>query len=136
MSTKSEDMLAQIEKRVNVLEESEKIKSLITEFFEAVDKKNIDILIPLFRHNAVVKWKETYSGHEDIRRFYLDLFRQYPGMRHAVSNVRIKVTDENAVAVLSWLFSADGKAIALWGYDEYLLKKEAEAWKIAEMKII
>ena len=131
------DNPSKIEERLQELEDSEKIRQRLAEFFVAIDSKDVGRLSAQLTEDVEFIWLQNrWVGKKAIAEFYSGFFQQYPNAYHVTGNVIVKCQGEVATATAYWVWFADGKQIKMWGHDEYRLRKEANVWKVKEARVV
>jgi len=116
-----------LERRLEMLDETQQIKEVMAKYFKVIDGKDVMAVMSLFNGDATLIFgKAIFRGFEVVQKFWLSTFRKHLGMRHTVSNIVVKPQGEEAEATCSRMFPGDGKSITMWGCDEFTFKKEGE----------
>ena len=119
--------MAQLAKRLQVLEDIEAIKKMKAEFHGLCDEgyKDLDGIMDFFVEDGVWDGESfgTYEGRAAIRAFFADAPKMLPFVRHQIMNPIIEVDGDTATG--QWYLlqpcttAGDNGEQAVWGSAKY-----------------
>lgn len=135
----AEPALEALQRRVQVLEDREAIRSLILAYGQAHDHRDYRAFASLFARNGEwVSGMGSARGPEAIFKLMDDTIGHHPtpegsGTFHILSNEQIDIDGDRASAVTKWLYVTPGEdggpeSVLLGHYNDEFIREDG-AWK-------
>jgi SnoaL-like protein len=117
------------------------LSRLVTEITWRIDHRQADTIDELFAHDGVLNIGErNLEGRQQIKEWGTTVVDAYPGIRHAVSNVRFVADGNDAadgVALVTAYLADDGTATTIpfqVGEDIDRFVRTAEGWRFTSRR--
>lgn len=130
-----------LEKRIQTLEDIEKIKKLHQRYMELMDNLRYEEVLDLFVEDAVVEVRNlgVKKGRDELREIYIDVLAKNRGSERFDGHIAVHpdITVEGDKAKGTWLiYMLFSKPDIQWvqGRNECEYKKMNGDWKISKLK--
>jgi ketosteroid isomerase-like protein len=142
MRDKEDDMsLEELEKRVQALEDLDKIKKLHQHYIDLMDHLQYEEVLDLFTEDATAEVRNSgvKQGRKEMSEIYLGVLAKNRGKNRWEGHLAIEpdITVEGDTARGTWLiYMLFSKPSVQWvqGINEAEYRKENGTWKISKMK--
>jgi ketosteroid isomerase-like protein len=135
-----EARVAELERRLAVLEAGEGVRRTLSDYARAVDERRPDLLAEIFTedcHLVTVPWGADSRGNARMLRVFERYWARFANPRRYYANESIAVDGDAATAFSYWLVTQeDGdRSIIGWGTYDWAFRREGARWRISELVI-
>ena len=130
-----------LEKRIQALEDAEKIKKLHQKYIDLMDNLEYEEVLDLFTEDASVEVRNhgVKKGKKELREIYIDVLAKKRGSERFDAHMAVEpdITVSGNTAEGTWLiYMLFSKPEIQWvqGKNECEYKKENGEWKISKLK--